>query len=120
MDCHRCIHIRYDGSHYGRCSHWGHGDVVCSKGTGGARPYNRQICLDFVVRRRCSNCVNWERGAYFADGSTPSVKGRCMLGLCHRPDECPHWKQGRTSWRKRKNTSAALRGGQQERNDNET
>lgn len=108
MDCHRCIHIRYDGCKYGRCSHRGHGDVRLSiedakrRAKDGRRDYNRQICPDFVMRRRCSNCKYWFRGRYFADGKTPAGKGRCSLGIDKCAEECPIWKAGPTSWKKRR------------------
>lgn len=100
MDCHRCMNIRYDGASYGRCSLPGHRDVVLKRGAGG---YNRQICPDFVLRKKCSNCRHWERGEYFADGKTPASKGSCRLrieGVGAGP--CSMWGQGRTKWRKRR------------------
>lgn len=103
MDCHRCENLRYSGSRYGRCSHVGHQDVVISRGTGGARPYNREICPDFVLRRRCSNCRYWVRGKYFADGKTPATKGRCSLDILYTGvAPCAVWRQGPTSSRKKK------------------
>lgn len=99
MDCHRCIHVRYDGCHYGRCSHAGHSDVILVRG-GDKRPYNRQVCSDFVLRKRCSNCKYWVRGIYFADGKTPSEKGRCSLRCRDDGKTCKLWKQGNTSWKK--------------------
>lgn len=103
MDCHRCKHIRYDGCRYGRCSHRGHLDVVLSPGSDGNRPYNRQICPDFDLRRRCSNCAHWIRGEYFADGMTPARKGMCDLGNDVSGRVCPEWKLStKTSWKKKK------------------
>lgn len=91
MDCHRCVNIRYDGCRYGRCSHPGHKDVVLEIKKG-ARPYNKQICPDFEVRKRCSNCKYWARGKYFADGRTPAKKGRCSLDICNTGIPCRIWK----------------------------
>lgn len=91
MDCHRCEFIRYDGCRYGRCSHAGHSDVrFVRSGKGSARPYNMQICPDFRLRKRCSNCRYWKRGRYFADGNTPAEKGRCSLEISG--GVCPLWK----------------------------
>ena len=105
MDCHRCEHIRYDGCRYGRCSHVGHSDVRIEPGKDGKRPYNKMICPDFKLRRKCSNCKYWLRGRYFADGKTPASKGRCSLkiltgGLC-----CKMWRKGNTSPKNRKKVS---------------
>lgn len=102
MDCHRCEHIRYDGCRYGRCSHVGHSDVRIEPGKDGKRPYNKMICPDFKLRRKCSNCKYWLRGRYFADGKTPATKGRCSLGILMSAEECPVWGAGSTSSRKRK------------------
>lgn len=106
MDCHRCENIRYDGNPYGHCIHRGHPDVVLKKGKGGSksgsRPYNRQICPDFVIRKRCSNCAYWERGEYFRDGRTPASKGKCSLKIVERNGhDCPLWKPGPTKWRRK-------------------
>lgn len=102
MDCHRCIHVRYGGCRYGRCSHPGHSDVILSKGKSGEqRRYNRQICKDFVLKKRCSNCRYWERGEYFSDGMTPARRGSCSLKCEERGKDCPIWRQGETSWHKR-------------------
>lgn len=107
MDCHRCIYLRYDGCPYGRCSHSGHSDVRFSKedlkkrASEGTRTYNKMICPDFKMKRRCSNCRYWVRGEYFADGKTPAKKGRCSLRVVVPGDKCPIWEQGKTSWKKR-------------------
>jgi len=101
MDCHRCENLRYDGCPYGRCIHKGHQDVRLQRKRGGVRPYNKQICPDFVLKKRCSNCRYWLRGEYFSDGKTPAKKGRCSLRCVERGKNCPLWKQGRTSWKKR-------------------
>lgn len=112
MDCHRCIFLRHDGAPYGHCVHRGHGDVVFSREAArqrakeGVRVYNKQICPDFVLKRRCSNCVNWVRGEYFADGVTPAVKGHCSLARAKQID-CPEWAPGPTSWRKRRKYEAS-------------
>ena len=106
MDCHRCIYLRYDGCSYGHCVHRGHQDVKFSLKEAeslraeGRRPYNRQICRDFVMKKRCSNCKYWIRGSYFRDGATPAVKGRCSLRCKERGKDCELWRQGPTSWRK--------------------
>ena len=103
MDCRRCKHVRYDGCRHGRCSHSGHLGVVLSPGKDGKRPYNRQICPDFEIRARCSNCIHWIRGEYFSDGMTPARKGRCDVGNDVSGGICPGWKiSTKTSWRKRK------------------
>ena len=102
MDCHRCENITYAGCRYGRCSHPGHSDVVLSLGRDGKRRYNRQICPDFVMKRRCSNCKYWHRGKYFADGMTPAAKGCCSLKISMSAVDCPMWGAGPTSSRKRK------------------
>lgn len=99
MDCHRCIHISYSGCRYGRCSHPGHRNVVLRRGEDGSRPYNRMICQDFEIRKRCSNCAFWVRGKYYADGNTPADKGGCSLRISRKADECPMWKAGPTSSR---------------------
>lgn len=101
MDCHRCENLRYSGCRYGRCSHPGHRDVVLRLDKSGERKYNRQICLDFALKKRCSNCRYWKRGRYFADGITPAKKGFCSLKILMKADECPMWKAGPTSSRKR-------------------
>lgn len=102
MDCHRCEHLRYNGCRYGRCTHPGHRGVVLSKPKDRSeRTYNKLICPDFVMRKRCSNCRYWARGEYFADGKTPAKKGHCSLKLLRDPSECPMWKAGRTSWKKK-------------------
>lgn len=101
MDCHRCEYIRYDGCHYGRCSHVGHSDVVLLPGKDGKRPYNKQICADFRLKKKCSNCRYWIRGEYFCDGKTPARKGRCSLDIFGTGSTCELWKAGKTSWRKR-------------------
>ena len=106
MDCHRCKYLRYDGCRYGRCSHPGHQDVRFilkhNRGPNSKRPYSREVCKEFVLRRKCSNCINWVRGKYFADGMTPATKGRCKLMVCERNGEdCPLWELGPTSWRKK-------------------
>lgn len=101
MDCHRCEYIRYAGCRYGRCSHKGHVDVVLVAGRDGKRPYNRQICPDFKLRKKCSNCIHWIRGEYFADGKTPARRGACELGKFASSGFCTDWKLStRTSWRK--------------------
>lgn len=102
MDCHRCEYIRYAGCRYGRCSHKGHVDVVLVAGRDGKRPYNRQICPDFKLRKKCSNCIHWIRGEYFSDGITPAKKGRCKFGYSDKSGaSCPYWKLSkRTSWKK--------------------
>lgn len=105
MDCHRCIHVRYDGCRYGRCSHPGHKDVKLSKCQGGERKYNKQICPDFRLRKRCSNCRYWIRGRYFSDGATPAAKGKCSLRILREAEDCPMWKAGPTSSKKRKGKS---------------
>lgn len=100
--------MRYDGCPYGRCIHRGHRDVrfrredAGSRTEDGKRPYNRQICPDFILKKRCSNCKYWIRGAYFSDGETPARKGRCSLRCAERGKDCPLWKKGPTSWRKRR------------------
>ena len=103
MDCHRCENIRYGGCPYGRCIHPGHQDVRLSRKRpeGSERPYNMQICPDFRMKKRCSNCKYWIRGAYYSDGVTPAKKGRCSLRCKEIGKECPLWKQGPTSWRKK-------------------
>lgn len=103
MDCHRCIHVRYDGCSYGRCSHPNHKDVRLrlEKKGGGERPYNKDVCPDFQLRRKCSNCKHWIRGRYFADGQTAAQKGHCGYNLQEKGDKCSMWKQGPTSWKKR-------------------
>lgn len=103
MDCHRCEHIRYDGCRYGRCSCPGHSDVrlVLDKSKDRKRPYNKRICPDFRLRRKCSNCRYWIRGKYFSDGKTPAKKGRCSLDIKEQ-GPCDIWKEGKTSWRKRR------------------
>jgi hypothetical protein len=82
--------------------HPGHRDVkFYRRKAGEERPYNKQICPDFKMKKRCSNCRYWERGEYFADGVTPSRKGRCSLD-CQRDGKiCELWKPGKTSWKKR-------------------
>lgn len=100
MDCHRCAFLRYDGSPYGHCTHSGHKDVVFSvedrkkRVKDGVRPYDRRICPDFLVKRRCSNCKYWIRGRYFADGRTPASKGRCSLRCDEIGGGCPMWRSG--------------------------
>lgn len=104
MDCHRCEYLSYGGCPYGRCTHKGHKDVkfIRRKGAKGSeRPYNKQICLDFKLKRLCSNCRYWIRGEYFADGNTPSKKGRCSLRCQKDGKICRLWKPGKTSWKKR-------------------
>ena len=111
MDCHRCVHLKYSGCPYGRCTHPGHLDVVFvpkSKRSGeaeGKRPYSREICPDFKLRKKCSNCKHWKRGEYFADGMTPAKKGGCSLRLKECGPDCPLWKQGPTSWKKKRTTT---------------
>lgn len=106
MDCHRCVYLKYDGCNYGRCTHSGHRDVRLSRAEArkraesGKRDYNRQICTDFKLRRKCSNCKHWVRGCYYGDGKTPARKGRCSLRILERGADCPLWKQGPTSWKK--------------------
>lgn len=102
MDCHRCENLIYSGCRYGRCSHPGHRDVVLRIGNGAKRPYNRQICADFVMKKRCSNCKYWIRGKYFADGMTPAAKGSCSLRISRDGSECQVWRAGPTSSRRRK------------------
>lgn len=104
MDCHRCIHIKYAGCRYGRCDCPGHSGIVLVKSRSGRRSYNNLICPDFVMRRRCSNCVHWKRGEYFADNKTPATKGCCTLGnVISNGGPCPDWKQNKkTSWNKSK------------------
>ena len=102
MDCHRCRNITYAGCRYGRCSHPGHRDVFFSSEKGRKRKYNKQICPDFVMKRRCSNCKYWKRGRYFADGMTPAEKGSCSLRISRAAEECPMWGAGPTSSSKRK------------------
>ncbi len=102
MDCHRCEHIRYDGCRYGRCSHVGHSDVRIEPGKDGKRPYNKMICPDFKLRRKCSNCKYWLRGKYFADGKTPASKGRCSLNILTEGLCCKMWRKGNTSPKNRK------------------
>lgn len=103
MDCHRCIHIKYDGCRYGRCASGRHPDVVIKKtAEGDKRSYNKMICPDFVLRKRCSNCFYWKRGKYFSDGKTPAEKGRCSLRCQERHEDCPIWRPGSTSSRKYK------------------
>lgn len=109
MDCHRCENLRYAGCRYGRCSHRGHLDVVLKleKGAGRKRPYNRQICPDFVMRKRCSNCLYWRRGKYFADGKTPATTGRCSLNVGTDAAACAMWRKGPTSSSKKTDGSAS-------------
>ena len=104
MDCHRCQHLRYFGGACSRCTHRGHKDVVFSRYEAKRKPYNRQICPDFKLKKRCANCTHWNRGEYFADGRTPAKKGKCMFGIVERNGEdCPMWEQNKkTSWKKRK------------------
>lgn len=108
MDCHRCIYLRYDGCSYGRCTHRGHSDVKFSKEglkkrvAEGKRTYNKQICPDFKMKKRCSNCKHWIRGEYFADGVTPARKGGCSLRIMVPCEQCPMWKQGPTTWKKKR------------------
>lgn len=105
MDCHRCIFIKYNGCRYGRCTHPGHPDVKFvpkeQRSADISRPYSREICKDFCLRKKCSNCKKWIRGQYFADGKTPAVRGRCSLRLVERGEDCPQWEIGPTSWKKR-------------------
>lgn len=105
MDCHRCYYLRYDGCRYGRCTHPFHPDVrmvpKSQRKEGAPRPYNREICLEFKLVRKCSNCRHWIRGEYFADGRTPATKGHCALRCMERGAECPVWEIGPTSWKKR-------------------
>ena len=110
MDCHNCEHLGYSGCPYGRCMHPGHQDVRFSRADAkkrreeGNRAYNRQICPDFSLKKRCSNCANWTRGHYFSDGMTPAAKGCCTLGREANGGSCPKWKPGKTSWRRRELT----------------
>lgn len=97
MDCHRCVYLRYGGCPH--CTHRGHRDVVLRRGD--ERPYNRMLCKDFVMKKRCSNCKYWKRGRYFADGTTPAARGKCSLGLAEHALVCPMWAQGRTSGRRK-------------------
>ena len=76
--------------------------MVLKIGNAGKRKYNRQICPDFVMKKRCSNCKYWIRGRYFADGATPATKGRCSLKISRLEGVCPVWGAGSTSSRKRK------------------
>jgi hypothetical protein len=56
------------------------------------RPYNKGVCEDFKMIRKCSLCRYWERGKYHRDGKTPSVKGRCILSICSLDGNgCPMW-----------------------------
>lgn len=112
MDCHRCQNIVYSGCKYGRCSLPGHQDVHLEIARDGPRRYNKQICPDFKQRRRCSNCAYWLRGEYFADGKTPSRKGRCSLKIKPEDGKCRLWRQGKTSWRKRTRDGSAAHGAQ--------
>ena len=112
MNCHRCIHLRYDGCPYGHCVHPAHPDVVFTplkdrKGPGmRTRPYSKEKCPDFATYRRCSNCNKWLRGRYFRDGRTPAAKGKCSIGLvCKAGDRCPMWEQGWDSSKKRSNAT---------------
>lgn len=102
MNCRMCENVRYGGG-CARCSMPGHRDVVLRPGADGRRTYNKEICPDFRLVKRCSNCLYWFRGAYAGDGVTPATRGRCSLG---RPEglvgRCPLWRKGRTSWRKRR------------------
>ena len=110
MDCHRCVHLRYDGSRYGRCSLPQHSRVRFtpkSQRGGEPRPYSREECPDFAIRRRCSNCRYWARGEYFADGVTPARKGSCTLDVPRDASDCPLWSKGPTSWRKGGGTGKA-------------
>lgn len=107
MDCHRCEYIRYDGSRYGRCAHPGHSDVKFvpkkNRPTDSKRPYSKLVCKEFKLKKRCSNCKNWIRGRYFADGETPAAKGKCKLRICERNGyDCPLWELGPTSCGKEK------------------
>ena len=104
MDCHSCEFLSYAGCRYGRCTHSGHRDVVLAKGDGrpGHRSYNKQVCKDFAKKKRCSNCMYWKRGKYFADGKTPAERGRCSLDLEELGRNCIMWKQGRTSGSRRR------------------
>ena len=102
MDCHRCENLQYGGCPYGRCVHPGHKDVKFFRKKGAPRPYNKQICPDFRMKKRCSNCRYWERGEYFADGNTPAKKGRCSLRCQKEGKICRLWKPGKTSWKKRR------------------
>jgi len=106
MDCHRCKFLKYDGCRYGRCTHQCHPDVKfvpkSQRKEGSSRPYSREICKDFRLRKKCSNCKKWIRGEYFADGKTPAKKGRCSLRLIERGEDCPLWAPGPTSWKKRR------------------
>jgi len=100
MDCHRCSHLRYDGSRYGRCSlpqHAGVRFTPKSQRMGEPRPYSRETCPDFSLRRSCPNCRYWSRGEYFADGVTPARKGACTLDVRKSASECPLWSGGRAS-----------------------
>lgn len=112
MDCHRCENLRYGGCSGGRCVHPGHKDVKFVRRKAGdnspdrkERPYNKQICPDFKLKKLCSNCRYWERGEYFADGETPSRKGRCSLRCQKDGKVCRIWKPGKTSWKKRRNNA---------------
>lgn len=104
MDCHRCVFLKYDGCRYGRCTHQAHLDVKfvlkSQRKNKGSRPYSREICKEFILKKKCSNCKKWIRGEYFADGKTPSKRGRCSLRLMERGEDCPLWEIGPTSWRK--------------------
>jgi len=102
MDCHRCEYVRYDGCSYGHCVHRGHKDVIlCAGPKGGKRRYNMDICPDFKLKKRCSNCKYWTRGKYFADGRTPARKGRCSLRCVEAGGDCPLWKKRSASGRKK-------------------
>lgn len=103
MNCHRCKNLVYCGCPYGRCGHPGHKDVTLRRSQDGKRKYNRKICPDFELRKSCSNCAHWIRGRYFADGKTPSRKGRCSLDILYSGGApCGKWEQGPTSWRRPK------------------
>lgn len=112
MDCHRCANLKYDGCAYGRCSHPSHVDVRFSlkeareRSKNGIRPYNKQICPDFVMKKKCSNCWYWTRGMYFADGETPAIKGFCSLSISKTGEVCELWRAGRTSWKKKQGENA--------------
>lgn len=104
MDCHRCYHLRYDGCRYGHCTHPYHQDVrlvpKSERKEGIPRPYNHDICREFKLRRKCSNCKHWIRGRYFADGRTPATKGHCAFKYVEMGEDCPKWAIGPTSWKK--------------------
>ncbi len=99
MDCRNCIYIRYGGCSH--CSHPGHSGMSIVSCAGRRKEYDRRICPDFTLRKRCSNCKYWKRGEYFMDGKTPSRKGYCSLGLSAGAGKCQIWGRGKTTCRSR-------------------